>query len=139
MEKDAVLKEIRKAKKGTYISLTKTKDLGKGITKLSSMVIRLGVSYGNMKDAPQTTGGLPWGEWVPGYEGYVIQHKDTYYLRVAAGRTKSKSEPKFLDENGNELSRAEVVNKIGEKKLASSPSLVYNIKFNDIVKLGKEK
>ena len=137
MKKELILNEIKEAKKGSYVSLTKTKDLGKGIIKLSSMVVRLGVSYKHMKDAPQqSTGQLPWGEWMPGYEGYVIQHKGIYYLRVADGRTKAKSKTKYIDENGNELSRDEVISKIGASKLASNQSLVYCIKFDDIVNFG---
>ena len=40
--------------------------------------------------------------------------------------------------DGREISRDEVIATIGESKAKSTPSTVYNIKFENIIKLGAE-
>lgn len=144
MKKELIYNVINQAKAnktaGQYVSLEKTKDLGKGITKVSTIVIRLGVNYANMADAPSDPSPLPWGQWVEGYEGWVIEHKGVLYLRVAAGKTvKAPKASVYLAEDGSELTYDQVKEIVGEKKLQGSAAPVYNIKFDNIVDISTRK
>ena len=141
MTNQEILTKLAEAKKGRYINLTKAKDLGQGIVKESDMVIRLGVSYANMQiNENKQTGSLPWGKWVEGLENLVIEHKGKYYLRITStdpANPKSGADviaTRYLM-NGVEVTKQEVRALIGEEKSGASP--VYNIKFDNILKLGK--
>ena len=163
MKKPVVLKFIKEeAKAGRYVSLAKTRYLGKGITKVNDgMVIRLGVNYAKIKDSTESTGPLPWGHWLKGYEGYIIEHETKeseerrkklgitepqyeYYLRVTTtGNKHHRGKVTYLDENGNELSYDEVVSKVAPSKLKFDDTPIYTIKIDDIISLtskhGKSK
>ena len=135
MTNNEILAKLSQAKKGKYIQLSKIKDLGNGVTKVSDLVIRLGVDYANMKiNEGREVGSLPWGHWVEGLEGLVIEHKGNYYLRVASAYSNNGKCVYLL--NGNEISKEEVVSLVGEKKLESKALDVYNIKFENILELG---
>lgn len=135
MTNQEILNKMGNVKKGKYISLKKKKDLGNGVEKISDLVIRLGVDYANMKVAEgKEVGSLPWGNWVEGLEGLVIEHKGNYYLRVASAYSNNGKCVYLL--NGNEISKEEVVSLVGEKKLESKALNVYNIKFENILELG---
>ena len=135
MTNQEILNKMGNVKKGKYISLKKKKELGNGIEKISDLVIRLGVDYANMKVAEgKEVGGLPWGKWVKGLEGLVIEHKGNYYLRVASAYSNNGKCVYLL--NGNEISKEEVISLIGEKKVESKALDVYNIKFENILELG---
>lgn len=141
MTNQEILMKLAEAKKGRYINLTKTKDLGQGIVKESDMVIRLGVSYANMQiNENRQTGQLPWGKWVEGLENLVIEHKGNYYLRITSTDPANPENgadviaTRYLM-NGSEVSKQEVRALIGEEKGGASP--VYNVKFDNILKLGK--
>lgn len=141
MTNQEILTKLAEAKKGRYINLTKAKDLGQGIVKESDMVIRLGVSYANMQiNENKQTGSLPWGKWVEGLENLVIEHKGKYYLRITStdpANPESGADviaTRYLM-NGVEVTKQEVRALIGEEKSGASP--VYNIKFDNILKLGK--
>ena len=58
MNNQEILNKLNNIKKGRYISLKKKKDLGSGVTKISDMVIRLGVEYQNMKCNENKKGGI---------------------------------------------------------------------------------
>lgn len=132
MTNQEVFERIKEIKKGRYVALRKNKDLGNGVTKVSDMVIRLGVDYSKMKiNAGRQTGSLPWGHWVPGYEQLVIEHKGVYYLRVASSYSKHGKAAYFL--NGAEISRDHAASLIGERKMESKPLDVCNIKFENIL------
>lgn len=135
MTTQEILNQMGNVKKGKYVSLKKKKDLGEGIEKISDLVIRLGVDYANMKVAEgKEVGGLPWGKWVEGLEGLVIEHKGNYYLRVASSYSNNGKSIYLL--NGNEISKEEVIAILGEKKVQSSNPDVYNIKFENILELS---
>lgn len=141
MTNQEILMKLAEAKKGRYINLTKTKDLGQGIVKESDMVIRLGVSYANMQiNENRQTGQLPWGKWVEGLENLVIEHKGNYYLRITSTDPANPENgadviaTRYLM-NGVEVTKQEVRALIGEEKGGASP--VYNVKFDNILKLGK--
>ena len=53
------------------------------IAKRTEAYIRTGIDYANMAvNADKETGPLPWGEWMPGFERYIITHKDNEYVRL---------------------------------------------------------
>lgn len=135
MTTQEILNQMGNVKKGKYVSLKKKKDLGEGIEKISDIVIRLGVDYANMKVAEgKEVSGLPWGKWVEGLEGLVIEHKGNYYLRVASSYSNNGKSIYLL--NGNEISQEEVIATLGEKKVLSANPDVYNIKFENILELN---
>ena len=142
MNAQEILQKLQNTKKGTYVSLTKVKDLGNGITKESDMRIRVGVSYKNLKvNQEKETQSLPWGKWVEGLENLVVEHKGNYYLRITStnpGDLENSNDviaTRYI-KNGVEISKEEVISEIGEKKLVSNPSMVYNIKFENIIRIG---
>lgn len=131
-----ILDKVLEIKKGSWVKLVKSKDLGMGITKYTSMVVRLGVAYSHIKRVGKTTstsgeGKLPWGEWK--IDNLVISHKGELYLRVANAYTKATAKSWYVKDN-KEISKAMVVELVGEQK--SSESAVYNIKFRNIVSIG---
>lgn len=143
MKNQEILTKLAEIKKGRYFSLTKVKELGKGIVKESDMVIRLGVSYANMAiNKDRETGSLPWGQWVEGLENLVVEHKGNYYLRITStdpANPESGADviaTRYLME-GQEISKAQVIEMIGESKLSGNASPVYNVKFENIIRLGK--
>lgn len=155
MTNKEIIKKIREAKKGRYINFTKEKDLGEGVRKETDMKIRLGVDYSHMKiNKDKEIGKLPWGHYVKGLENLVIEHtkvdKKTgevidgpnYYLRI------SSCTPEHPDSGadviatryykGNKLiTKEEAISIVGEKKMKSHASAVYNVKFENIIKIGK--
>ena len=154
MKKELVFSTIKNIKAGHYVSLMKTRDLGKGITKISKgIVVRLGVDYSKMKGSPAEVHSLPWGHWLKGYEGYVIEHepkeveekrkaeggtepKYEYYLRVATTKnSKHRGKTSYVDEDGNSLTYEEVSKIIAPSKLKFEDTPVYTVKFEDIILL----
>jgi len=143
MTNQEILAKLAEAKKGRYINLTKSKDLGQGIVKESDMVIRLGVAYANMQiNENRQTGQLPWGKWVEGLENLVVEHKGNFYLRITSidpahpERGADVIATRYLM-NGAEVTKGEVQAILGEEKLSGSASSVYNIKFENILRLGR--
>ena len=141
MTNQEILTKLAEAKKGRYINLTKVKDLGQGIVKESDMVIRLGVAYSNMKiNEDRQTGQLPWGHWVEGLENLVIEHKGNFYLRISStdpANPESGADvvaTRYL-KDGAEITKHDVLTLVGEQKGSASP--VYNVKFENILKLGR--
>jgi hypothetical protein len=136
MTNEEIFNKLSDVKKGKYISLKKSKDLGCGVKKISDIVIRLGVVFKNMKVNEGRTdfGPLPWGHWVEGYEGLVIEHKGNYYLRVASSYSNNTKVTYMLSDK--EIDRKQVVDIVGEKKLISGKPDVYNVKFQNILQLG---
>lgn len=142
MTNQEILTKLAEIKKGSYIKLTKKKDLGEGVTKESDMVIRLGVSYANLAaNEGKQTGSLPWGHWVEGLENLVVEHKGNYYLRITSKNPEDVEHSsdviatRYLLNNA-EISKEAAVAIVGEKKFESKPSMVYNIKFENILALG---
>lgn len=137
MTNEEIIQTMLSKKKGQYVSLKKEKDLGNGVKKITDMVIRLGVDYANMKVNEERTTPiqpLKWGHWVEGLEGYVIEHKGQYYLRVASSYSNTTKSIYLL--NGVEVGDEVVSELVAPYKLASKPSDVYNIKFENIIQLG---
>ena len=190
MKNALVFSCIKNIKPGQWATLDKTKELDyvkvdpvtgeqhKGVyTKCSHMVVRLGVDYKNMAEvkkavaqaavtpsASAPTGELPWGHWLAGWEGYVIEHDPTLkkrqqayekavasgvnpseleipqpeyqlYLRVANSFTDFNAHTTYVDETGREVDYTEVQANVAQSKLKSQEAPVYAIKFDDIVSL----
>ena len=136
-----IMDKIESTKRGTYISLTKVKDLGNGVIKESDMRVRIGVEYSNMNiNAERETGSLPWGQWVKGLESIVVEHKGNYYLRVTSTTPENPNgsadviATRYIKDSV-EISREDAESIVGAKKMGSKPSVVYNIKFDNIVKI----
>jgi hypothetical protein len=154
MTNQEIIAKVKEAVKGRYINFTKEKDLGEGVRKETDMKIRLGVNYSNMSiNKNREVGPLPWGHYLPGFENLIIEHtkvdKKTgetsgpnYYLRI------SSCTPEHPDsgadviatryyKDGVEITKDEALAIIGEKKMESHASAVYNVKFENIIKIGK--
>lgn len=142
MENQEILNRLNEFKNGRYLHLTKKKDLGQGVVKISEMVLRKGVKAGNTSIyEDHQPGPLPWGHWVEGLENIVIEHKGNYYLRLTS-KTPENPEgnsdtiaTKYLL-NGAEISKEEATSIVGEKKMEGKASPFYNVKFENILKLG---
>lgn len=135
MTNQEILNKMGNVKKGRYVSLKKKKDLGEGIEKISDLVIRLGVEFANMKiNEGREVGSLPWGHWVEGLEGLVIEHKGNYYLRVTSSYSNNGKSIYLKD--GQEISKEAVIALLGEKKVLGQAADVYNIKFENILELN---
>lgn len=142
MTNQEIMAKVLEAKKGRYISLSKAKDLGEGVVKETDMVIRLGVSYANMSiNEGKQTGSLPWGQWVEGLENLVLEHKGKYYLRITSTTPENPESgadvvaTRYLL-NGEVISKEAALAIVGEKKMDGKASPVYNIKFENILRLG---
>lgn len=135
MTNQEILNKLNQIKNGRYVGITKEKELAEGITKVSNIVVRVGVNYAKMnsvQESGRVVQGLPWGNWLDNYSGKVIEHKGNLYLRVANSYNAKNNKCKYY-KDGKEISRQEVVALIGEKKVAGSESDVYNIKFDNII------
>ncbi|MBO7694039.1 MAG: hypothetical protein J6T10_15585 [Methanobrevibacter sp.] len=155
MTNDEIIAKVKEAVKGRYINFTKEKDLGEGYRKVTDMVIRLGVDYSHMSiNANKETGPLPYGHYLPGLENLVIEHTKvdkktgeylgtSYYLRISSCTPEHPDSgadvvaTRYYDAQGREVSKEEVLAVVGEKKMESHASAVYNVKFENIIKIGK--
>lgn len=137
MEKEKIISIVKNASKGKFISITKQKDLGQGVRKETVMVMRIGVNYQNMKiNEGRTVGSLPYGHWVDGLENLVIEHKGKYYLRVSNGCIRKPKSTYYVGNKEIDESTAKSI--VGEKKLVSKASAVYNISFDNIINIKKQ-
>lgn len=140
MEMNEILQILNAKRKGTYASLTKIKNYGNGLVKETDMTVRLGVNYANLSsNKDRTVGSLPWGQWVPGLENYVIEHTDkkgnhNMYLRVTNTNSHISKSRYLL--NGQEVDKIVAEQVVGPKKLESKESEVYNINFKNITRLS---
>ena len=142
MTNQEILAKVLEAKRGRYVSLSKVKDLGEGVKKETDMVIRLGVNYANMGiNEGKQTGSLPWGQWVEGLENLVLEHKGNYYLRVTSTTPENPESGADVIAtryilNGQVISKEDAIAIVGEKKMKGSASPVYNLKFENILRIG---
>lgn len=146
MDTNIILNQLANIKKGSYLKLKKVKHYKNGVDKVSDLVIRLGINYGNIKAVQEKlngreVGSLPWGHYLKGYEGLVIEHTNKkgetkYYLRVANDYLDRNKSYYYL--NGNEISREEAIAIEGEKQIKGSGESpdVYNIEFSNLLSLG---
>jgi hypothetical protein len=76
--------------RGTFRRVTYTSPVavaaanrGRNVVKVSTFTCRAGVDYAHLAvNAGRETGGLPYGAWVVGYEGLVLEYKGAEQVRV---------------------------------------------------------
>ena len=143
---------IPQIKKGVYVAIeyivpkkTSAKHKDDNVCKHTISTYRMGIPYGNMKEVKQMlqeqnreVGELPWGEWVAGYENYLIHHKGNYYLRLERTYNHISKNEWLL--NGEKTTLDELLeNGVITKSSVGSgtPSSVINIKLNNLVRIGE--
>lgn len=106
LQERAVLNQILEKRKGTYMKICSKKNL-KPLKKyeceftdphkLSTYLCRYGVRTQNMSSyKDKEVKELPWGQYVPGYEGILIEHKSNYYIRVVTSGTKARPTTEYV-------------------------------------------
>lgn len=107
MKYEEVVKKIHSIPAGQFVNIETAKELkvragykGNKVVKFSHKTVRVGVNYEHQKSTiegradgslPAENAGLPWGNWKPGEENYIIEHKGNTYLRCATSPNKSKN------------------------------------------------
>ena len=105
------------------------------IEKYTKTVIRMGISYQNMKqNQNRITGPLPWGQWVAGYENYLIEHKGSLYLRLYMDDVHSATTIWYL--NGKETTKEYLEQNGYIGKQSKNESKCYNINIENIISIG---
>ena len=130
----AELQETLKAiKNGTYKTIT-YKGGKKGYSKVTTMVVRLGCNYANLKSTKANGGvkGKP-------FKGVSI---DKYLFTTEKGNTllrvfttlnsHQKAHSHYYDDKGNEISKADYYNGIGQKPSTETPSML-TINIDNII------
>jgi hypothetical protein len=114
------------------------------LIKVSKFQCRVGVTYDNMAavkekrangDLPAVNAGLPWGEWIVGFENYLISHKGEIYVRCSKLNSNYKSQSQFFID-GQEVSH-EVADQylLASEKNKDADIDVFNIKLSSVVEL----
>ena len=107
MNLDEIKTAIHSHNKGSFTTIETCKTLktkkayaDKSIVKVSRMTGRFGVDYNHISkvqqkresgELPKEPQRLPYGHWIPGWEGYLIEYNGMIYLRVATSPNKTKS------------------------------------------------
>ena len=150
-----VLKSI---KKGTYVNVEyktylKTNKLHKDekVYKLVSSIVRVGIKYSNissviqkkaLEDKINIPASLPYGEWMNGWENYLITHKDKIQLRMSLSKG-AKHKPKVLGYfKENDLGASEITQEQAKELTIpsiwnknSEPSEIFNKNIDDIIEI----
>lgn len=108
MNTNLILQSLKSINKGTWFNLAYTSDLpltaqakrdGFVVYKRTTMTARWGINYKNIstvkerfEDKADVKHELSWGQWVPGHEGTLLEHKGTKYLRVYTSPNKGQTE-----------------------------------------------
>lgn len=136
-----VLNQILEKRKGTYMKICSKKNLEPlkkyqdeftNTYKLSTYLCRYGVRTQNMSSyKDKEVKELPWGQYVPGYEGILIEHKNQYYIRVVTSGTKARPTTEYV---GLDLSKDKEKFRAGtfEKKESTD---VFCINLKNIVRV----
>lgn len=107
-----VIREIGKKHNGTFFKVCIRSELplskdgkteGVKVTKVCKMTVRKGINYNSQKSVQEKvangkvlTGMLPFGKWMKGFEGFLIEHNGNEYVRLYSSPNKAVSEY-FLD------------------------------------------
>ena len=155
MRYEEVIKKIHSVPAGQFINIETAKPLkvrkeyrGNTVVKSSHKTVRFGVKYDNMKSTkegrangtlPAVSSGLPWGNWKPGEENYIIEHKGNTYLRCATSPNKGKS---YYFINGvlstkEEAEKMCLASEFAKPKEGAKKTPVMCIKTDSIVTIGK--
>ena len=106
MEIKAIMNKLQNKQRGSYFRIDWLSDVpitaqakreGHTVLKYSHNTCRYGIRYKNLKsvqekiaNGKEVTGELPWGQFVPGYEGILIEHKGKHYIRLYTSPNKSQ-------------------------------------------------
>ena len=142
MKKEQIISTIENIKKGAFYKLeilTPQKTLAAHktdiINKYTKMVARFGIEYGKMKThKDKIVGSLPWGEWVNGYEGYLIEHKGNTYLRFYTSAVKSMVNQYIL--NGVVVDKQWLQDSKYISSTNRTPSDTFVVNVNNIISIG---
>ena len=144
------LEELKKAvceiKKGTFIHIEyeSVKLIqGKELKKESYGEYRIGLNYANLgSQKNKVTGELPWGQWVKGFETYIIEHipkgaeAPKYYFRIYTTNTIKSKVKYFL--NGIERSKQWLTDNGFIKDKASKPLDCFVVPIENVKILGNK-
>lgn len=125
-------------KRGSYTKMTKQKTRG-NYKKVTSIVVRF-VNYFNIK-AIKEKGTNPASAKPREYEKQIIPHvlklnTNTNNLLLCAYKTNQHKPHTKYYYNDNEITAEEYYAQSGDK-LSNADSVVFNIKLNDIISIGK--
>lgn len=141
-------------KKGQHVAITwqrpcKTRKGFAGIiAKRTEAFVRTGIDFANLSTVKAgivagergEVGSLPWGVWRAGFEKYIIDHKDTEYVRLypsVFGNLKSKVEYTM---DGKPASYEQVLPYLlasEHRKDDDKPVECFTVKAEDIVQIGE--
>ena len=142
MTKNEIIEKITSIKKGAFYRFeisTPQKTLAAhktdNVNKYTKMVARFGIEYGKMKThKDKIIGPLPWGEWVNGYEGYLIEHKGNTYLRFYSSAVKSMVNQYTL--NGIVVDKQWLQDNGYISSAVKTPSDTFVVNINNIISMG---
>ena len=158
MKKNEIQNKLAAIRNGAYTNITFLSDMIANkdnkehrIQKVVSAVVRLGVKYSNIQvesiqarkvadeNGKPLTEKLPWGEWDPEC-GYLISHKDTYYLRCTVSRSPNHHRVVTYLLDGKPATKEEVMplTRASEWTPREREEYVFNPKIENILTLGKE-
>lgn len=149
MTKEELIQKIKTIRKGTFINieyksfpkpLAAHKDAV--IEKITKGVYRLGITYANMKiNENKVTGPLPFGEWQPNYENYIITHTNKNgdykeWLRIYTSNHHHSHTTWML--NGQEVNKQWLLDNgyIGKSSAESKHNDLFIIEIKNLIKLG---
>lgn len=142
MTKNEIISTIENIKKGAFYKFEiatpqKTLSAHKSdiVKKYTKMVARFGIEYGKMKThKDKIVGSLPWGEWVNGYEGYLIEYKENTYLRFYTSAVKSMVNQYTL--NGVVVDKQWLQDNKYISSASRTPSDTFVVNINNIISIG---
>ena len=124
MNTNAIIMKLNNKNNGQFFKISWMSDVpitasakarGQVVYKYTTGTVRKGINYANQKsvqmkvqnDGKVLTHELPWGHWMEGHEGLLIEHKGKTYVRLYNTPNKFKSQF-FL--NGRPIEREELKN-----------------------------
>lgn len=122
MNTNAIIMKLNNKNNGQFFKISWMSDVpitasakahGQVVYKYTTGTVRKGINYANQKSVQMKvqnegkvlTHELPWGHYVEGYEGLLIEHKGKTYVRLYTTPNKFKSQF-FL--NGRPIEREEL-------------------------------
>ena len=108
MNTNAIIMKLAEKNNGQFFKATWMSDVpitasakahGRVVYKFTSGTVRKGIDYASQKSVQMKvekgkvlTHELPWGKWVTGHEGLLIEHKGKTYVRLYNTPNKFKSQ-----------------------------------------------
>jgi len=151
MNLDQVKQAVETTPKGANIVLewvrpVKTlKGVSDKITKSVRMIGRIGVEYDNLTavqdkresgELPSVNAGLPWGKW--SVYPWLIEHKDTFYLRLYKGTSATVHPEVHFFRNGVEVALNEIAPYILASEKEEKHGDCFTCKTENITRIHSE-